>query len=100
MDRFIKNMNETIKKMDSLGVISQKTKRDMKEVDYPNIKDLTATEIASIRRKSKLSQPVFAQYLNMNVSTIKQWEQGKKHPSGASLKLLNIIMNKGIEVLI
>ena len=79
MDRFIKKMNETIKKMDSLGVISQKTKRDMEEVDYPNIKDLTATEIASIRKKSKLSQPVFAQYLNMNVSTIKQWEQGKKH---------------------
>ena len=100
MDRFIENMNETIKKMDNLGVISQKTKRDMEEVDYPNIKDLTATEIASIRRKSKLSQPVFAQYLNMNVSTIRQWEQGKKHPSGASLKLLNIIMNKGIEVLI
>jgi len=67
MDRFIKNMNETINKMDSLGVISQKIKRYMEEVDYPNIKDLTATEIASIRRKSKLSQPVFAKYLNMNV---------------------------------
>jgi len=53
-----------------------------------------------LRLKEQVSQAVFAKYLNTSASTIKQWEQGDKHPRGTSLKLLNLIANKGLDVLV
>ncbi len=37
--------------------------------------------------------------LNTSLSTVQQWEQGKKHPNGPSLKLLNIVDQKGLDAL-
>ncbi len=34
-----------------------------------------------------------------STSTVRQWEQGDKHPRGTSLKLLNLIADKGLEAL-
>lgn len=50
----------------------------------------TAKEIASLRDKLGFSQAVFAKGLNVSVKTVQSWEQGRKMPSGAALKLLNI----------
>jgi len=47
----------------------------------------------------KVGQAVFAKYLNTSTSTIRQWEQGGKHPRGTSLKLLNLVADKGLEIL-
>ncbi|WP_445355788.1 helix-turn-helix domain-containing protein [Microbulbifer sp. EKSA008] len=38
-------------------------------------------------------------YLNNNKSMVQNWEQGAKKPSGPSLKLLNIVDCKGLDVL-
>ena len=38
-----------------------------------------------------MSQAVFADVLNTSVSTAKKWEIGEKHPSGPSLKLLDVV---------
>jgi putative transcriptional regulator len=37
--------------------------------------------------------------LNLSPSTIRQWENGDKEPSGPSLKLLNIVREKGLTAL-
>jgi putative transcriptional regulator len=42
---------------------------------------------------------VFAAYLNTSRSTVQKWEQGQKKPNGPSLKLLNLIEQKGLEAL-
>jgi len=46
-----------------------------------------------------MSQAVFAAILNVSVSTVQKWEAGEKRPAGASLKLLNLVKRKGIEIL-
>jgi len=38
--------------------------------------------------------------LNTSLSTVCQWEIGDKQPSRPSLKLLNLLDSKGLEVLI
>jgi len=38
-------------------------------------------------------------YLNVSPYTVKHWERGEKHPSGAALKLLNIVAKKGLEAI-
>jgi putative transcriptional regulator len=42
---------------------------------------------------------VFAAYLNTSLSTVQKWERGQKKPNGPSLKLLNLVERKGLEVL-
>ncbi len=75
----------------------------MRELDVlalPRVRDLTPRQIRILRGRTKLSQAVFAAFLNTSVSTVQKWEIGDKKPSGPSLKLLNLIDQKGIDALI
>jgi DNA-binding transcriptional regulator YiaG len=47
-------------------------------------------EISGIRRRLNVSQPVFAALLNVPLATARSWEQGKRRPSGAALRLLDL----------
>jgi len=47
-------------------------------------------EVRTIRRKLKVSQAVFARLLNVPVVTEASWEVGRRNPSGAALRLLQI----------
>lgn len=50
----------------------------------------SAGEVRDIRYKLALSQPVFAQALNVSPETVRAWEQGKKQPGGPAARLLEI----------
>lgn len=54
--------------------------------------------IARIRKSVNVSQSVFALYLNTTTSTIRQWEQGDKRPSGIAARMLQIVEKHGLEV--
>lgn len=43
-----------------------------------------------------MSQAVLAGFLNVAASTVSQWERGKRRPTGAALKLLNLVKRGGI----
>jgi putative transcriptional regulator len=60
---------------------------------------LAPADIKKIREKQKVSQPVFARYLNTSESTVEKWESGAKRPSGMALKLLSIVSKHGLDVL-
>ena len=47
-------------------------------------------EVAAVRAGLSLSQRVFAQVLNVSPETVRGWEQGKRTPDGASLRLLEL----------
>ncbi len=74
--------------------------REFDELCLPAVKELTPKAIKNIRLREIVSQAVFAKYLNTTLSTIRQWEQGDKHPRGTSLRLLNLIAEKGLEILL
>ncbi|WP_230962367.1 MULTISPECIES: helix-turn-helix domain-containing protein [Sphingomonadales] len=52
-----------------------------------------------MREAHRVSQPVFARYLNTSESTVEKWETGAKRPSGMALKLLSIVQKHGLGVL-
>ena len=97
-------LNDTIHEMAQglydIGAIDGITMREYQSLRIPEVPDFCASEIKLIRLKERLSQPVFAKYLNTTVHTIRDWEQGKKHPQGTSLALLNLVSKKGINVLV
>ena len=78
------------------GAIDARTMHEFDAKCLPSVKEYTAVQIKNIRLQNKVSQAVFAAYLNTSPSTIRQWEQGLKKPSGISLKLLNLIDHHGL----
>ena len=83
----------------SVGAIDAVTMREYEAIKAPKIKKLKSTEIKRIRINAKVSQVVFAKLLNISPETIRKWEQGDRHPTGASLKLLNLVAAHGLEAL-
>jgi putative transcriptional regulator len=47
-------------------------------------------EVKRLRSRLKMSQPVFAAVLNVPTITAISWEKGRRQPSGAALRLLEI----------
>jgi len=81
------------------GAMSKKTMREFDALCLPPVKKMSAAKIKRLRMRSKASQAVFAAYLNTSPSTVQKWEQGQKKPNGASLKLLNLVEQNGLEAL-
>lgn len=46
--------------------------------------------IAQIRQHMDVSQTVFARALNVSPDTVRAWEQGKRAPDGAAMRLLEV----------
>lgn len=92
-------IQETAKDFHEAGVMSEQTLREFDTMSLPPVKKYTPSQIKRIRRRHKISQAVFALYLNTTASTIQKWEQGQKKPSGLALKLLNLVDHHGIAVL-
>jgi len=51
---------------------------------------VTPKDMQRIRTRLKVSQPVFAAMLNVPTVTAISWEKGRRQPSGAALRLLEI----------
>ena len=75
--------------LSSVNAISAETMRTFDKACLTSVQDLQPVEIKALREKLKVSQPVFAHYLNTSVSTVQKWESGAKRPNGISLKLLD-----------
>jgi len=58
-----------------------------------------AQMIRELRAKTKLSQPKFARLLDVNVGTLRNWEQGRRDPTGPAKVLLRAIRNDPKNVL-
>jgi putative transcriptional regulator len=100
MDKSILEVvHEGAKDLHKAGVMNDVTLREFDALCLPPVKQYSPTQIKRIRLKSKASQGVFAVYLNTSKSTVQKWEQGAKKPNGPSLKLLNIVDQKGLEIL-
>ncbi len=95
----LETVHEGAHDLHKAGVMDEITLREFDALCLPTVKAYSAQQIRHIRVKNKASQAVFALYLNTSKSTVQKWEQGMKKPNGPSLKLLNLVDQKGLEVL-
>ncbi len=47
-------------------------------------------DVVALRRFVGLSQPRFARAMGISVHTLRNWEQGRRHPEGPAIALLRI----------
>lgn len=96
-NRLMNTAHEIASDLYEAGVIDAVTMREYEALTLTPVDDFSPEEIKKLRLKEKVSQAILALYLNTSVSTVRQWEQGEKHPRGTSLKLLNLIKRKGLQ---
>lgn len=82
-----------------IGAIDKATMRTFDETCLAAPPAYAPKDIQRLREANKVSQPVFARYLNTSESTVEKWESGAKRPSGMALKLLAVIEKHGLQVL-
>ena len=92
-------VHETAKGLHEAGVMDTRTMREFDVLCLQPVKTLSAAQIRRLRTRNRVSQAVFAAYLNTSLSTVQKWERGQKKPNGPSLKLLNLVEQNGLEVL-
>ena len=79
------------------GGIDKKTMRHFDEACLTPISQYEPQSIKELRERERVSQKVFATYLNVPVTLVSQWERGERKPSGAALKLLSLVERHGLE---
>lgn len=87
-----KAIGSTVEDLIKSGVKTSFTEKELKElgIKIPDI-EMDAKDIQKIREKIKLSQSVFAKVLNVSSSSVRQWEQGKRTPTGSTKVLLELL---------
>jgi putative transcriptional regulator len=90
-------IHETAADLHDAGLINKRSMKSFDRLCLTPVRALTPEEIKQIREREKASQAVFARYLNVTTGLVSQWERGEKRPSGASLKLLTLVANKGLD---
>jgi putative transcriptional regulator len=91
-------IHEMMEDLHKGGVIDKKTMRRFDVACLTPIRPLNPKQIKAIRERERVSQSVFANYLNVTSSLVSKWERGEKRPSGPSLKLLTLVEKNGLAV--
>lgn len=93
-------VHETASDFHRLGFIDKRKMSKFDALCLAPIPQYDSEQIRALRDHLQLSQAVLASVLNTSLSTVRKWEIGEKHPSGPSLKLLNLLERKGLEAVL
>ena len=93
----IGSIHETAEGLHTADLMNKLTMRKFDAMCLTPISRLKPKQIRDLRLREGASQAVFARYLNVTTGIISQWERGKKHPQGASLKLLALVARNGLD---
>ena len=98
-DSILSVVHETAKGLRNAGVMDEITMREFDALCLPPVKTYQPQEIRRIRLRYRVSQSVFAAYLNVSKTSVASWESGGKKPGPTAAKLLNLVDRKGIEAI-
>lgn len=90
MSTFFDELLESVQQMDDIVKGERAPSREF-QVD--------ATQVKEIREATGLTQVQFAQRIGIEVATLRNWEQGRREPTGPAKALLTAIKNDPKHVL-
>ncbi|MDA8962131.1 helix-turn-helix domain-containing protein [Congregibacter sp.] len=73
--------------VEEMGEISRGEKKPSRE------KHIDAVQVKQVRSMTKLSQTKFANLIDVSVGTLRNWEQGRREPTGPARILFRAIRN-------
>ncbi len=99
MSEILDIANDMASDLFKAGAMDEITMRKVKALCLPSKREFQPEDIRRIRLANHVSQAVFAAILGIGKTTVQQWEQGQKKPSGPAQRLLDLIDRKGLAVL-
>jgi putative transcriptional regulator len=93
-------IHETAEALFESGAIDKTTMRGFDDACLGSVESFSPEKIRELRERERMSQPVFARYLNVSKGLVSAWERGAKRPSGPALRLLNVVQKKGVQSII
>jgi putative transcriptional regulator len=99
MSEILDIANEMVRDLFEVGAMDEITLRRIDALRLPTKRPFKPEDIRHIRIANHVSQAVFAAMLGVGKSTVQQWEQGQKKPSGPAQRLLDLIDRKGLAAL-
>ena len=92
-------VHESVTGLHRIGLVDQATMRHFDSLCLTAVERMSPDEIRALREREQVSQAVFSRYLNVRKDAVSKWERGEKRPNGPSLKLLNLVKAKGLQVI-
>lgn len=80
-----KMFDELLESVQEMDEIVKGSKKASRQFDFPE------PEVKAIRDRMGVSQEKFAAILGVSKRTLENWEQGRRHPTGAARALLRIV---------
>ncbi|WP_299202979.1 NadS family protein [uncultured Amphritea sp.] len=77
--------NELLDSVQQMDEIVKESKKASRTFDFPD------PEVKAIRERLGVSQEKFATILGVSKRTLENWEQGRRHPTGAARSLLRVV---------
>lgn len=74
----------------NLGEELLESVRQMKAGKFGAIHRVSVSAVTEARTRTGLSRQKFAELMGVSPRTLQEWEQGRRHPSGAARSLLAI----------
>ena len=99
-DSILSVVHETAKGLRNAGIMDEVTMREFDALCLPRMKAYQPQEIKQLRLRYRVSQAVFAAYLNVSKTSVASWESGGKKPGPTAVKLLNLVDRKGIQAML
>jgi putative transcriptional regulator len=90
MSAFFDELLESVQQMDEIVKGERAPSREF-HVD--------AIQVKEIRKATGLTQVLFAQRIGIEIATLRNWEQGRREPTGPAKALLTAIKNDPKHVL-
>jgi putative transcriptional regulator len=92
-------IHESMEALRDIGAIDIQTMREFDEACLTPVQVLSPDQIKALRLRERISQPVFARYLNVSRNLVSDWERGVKRPGGPALRLLSVVQRKGLSAI-
>lgn len=107
VDERLLKMQRMAQRFHESGTVSQTTMREINNIVNEAIEEeklkafaqRSSERIKALRQKENISQGVLARLMNMSANSIQKWERDETKPTGAALKLLMVIEEKGLSVI-
>lgn len=97
--KILKTIHKSINSLYQLDIVDKTTMHEFDLLCLKKMKKMLPKDIKKVRLNAHVSQPVFARLLNVSPSAVKKWETGENEPSGAALRLLQVIDKNGFKVI-
>jgi len=71
------SVHEAAAGLHRIGLVDKSTMREFDALCLTPVELMAPDEIRALRKREKVSQPVFAHYLNVRKDAVSKWERGE-----------------------